>query len=279
MDPHKTSQHALQLKKRSQNMGEGSENVGMGRWMVSYADFITLLFTFFVVMYSISLVNEGKYKVLSESLKMAFPQATLIHIPPPTTPLVEPNPQAPLSGLTFLGKKQILVDKRTAQLGVQQRKIEIRMNKLSDGLNQVLAPMIKSNLVSIYQTKRGVVVDISASTLFRSGEAVLQANSLEVLREVATVLSVEDMPIEVEGHSDDIPITTAQFPSNWELSSARASSVARILIASGVLVNRLSVVGWAANKPLVPNDSAENRARNRRVTIVVVSPNLDLDQK
>jgi len=97
----------------------------------------------------------------------------------------------------------------------------------------------------------------------------------DVLRQVAAVLSKEELPIEVEGHSDDIPIATAQFPSNWELSSARASSVVRMLIDNGVPAKRLAVVGLASNQPLVPNDSPENRARNRRVTITIMSPNVE----
>jgi chemotaxis protein MotB len=118
-------------------------------------------------------------------------------------------------------------------------------------------------------------MDISASTLFGMGEAVLQPASVDVLRQVAAVLSKEDMLVEVEGHTDDTPIATAQFPSNWELSSARASSVVRILTDSGVPAKRLAAVGLASNQPLAPNDSAENRARNRRVTITIASPNLD----
>ncbi len=99
---------------------------------------------------------------------------------------------------------------------------------------------------------------------------------LGVLRQVAAVLSrEEELPVEVEGHSDDIPIATAQFPSNWELSSARASSVARMLIDNGVSARRLAVVGLASNQPLVPNDSPENRARNRRVMITILSPNVE----
>lgn len=118
-------------------------------------------------------------------------------------------------------------------------------------------------------------MDISASTLFGTGEAVLQPSSLDVLRQVAVVLSKEDMSIEVEGHTDDTPIATAQFPSNWELSSARASSVVRMLADNGIPAKRLAVVGLASNQPLVPNNSVENRARNRRVTITIASPNLD----
>ncbi|OGS96121.1 MAG: flagellar motor protein MotD, partial [Gallionellales bacterium RBG_16_56_9] len=225
------------------------------RWLISYADFVTLLFAFFVVMYSISSVNEEKYKTFSDSLNVAF---TNQPSSASTTALV-PNQQEQML--------KALVERRTARLGEQQRKIQERMKNLAGGLNQVMASLIKQRMVSINQTKRGVVVDISASTLFRTGEATLQPGMLDVLRQVAVVLGKEELPIEVEGHTDDIPIATAQFPSNWELSSARASSVARMLIDNGVPAKRMAVVGLASNQPLVPNDSPEGRARNRRVTI------------
>ncbi len=232
------------------------------RWMISYADFVTLLFAFFVVMYSISSVNEEKYKTFSNSLSIAFTK----------------QPTAATTGVVSSQQDQMLkalVDRRTARLGEQQRKIQERMKNLASGLSQVMASLINQRTVSIDQTKRGVVIDISASMLFRTGEAALQPGMLDVLRQVAAVLSKEELPIEVEGHSDDIPIATAQFPSNWELSSARASSVARMLIDNGVPAKRLAVVGLASNQPLVPNDSPENRARNRRVIITIMSPNVE----
>jgi len=228
------------------------------RWMISYADFVTLLFAFFVVMYAISSVNEEKYRTFSDSLNIAF-----THHP-------DAVPAAPQSG-----QFGTLVDRRTARLGEQQRKIQERMKNLAGGLSQVMASLIGQRAVSISQTRRGVVIDISASTLFRTGEAALQPGALDVLRQVAVVLSKEDLSIEVEGHSDDMPISTTQFPSNWELSSARASSVARLLIDNGVSAKRLAVVGLASNQPLVPNDSPENRARNRRVTVTIISPNVE----
>jgi len=254
-----------------------TEHSNTDRWLVSYADFITLLFAFFVVMYSISSVNEAKYKIFSDSLSTAFTQRLTA-----TAPLVQPNPtlapsnpQKPLFINTLTSRNKVLVDKHTAQLGEQQRKIEERMKKLSAELGQVMSSMIRQNMVNINQTQRGVVVDISASTLFGTGETILQMGSLDVLHQVAAVLSKENMPIEVEGHTDDIPIATEQFPSNWELSSARASSVVRLLVDSGVPAKQMSVVGLASNQPLAPNNSAENRAKNRRVTITIVSSNLD----
>lgn len=232
------------------------EHDNRDRWLISYADFVTLLFAFFVVMYSISSVNEEKFKTLGVALNSALNKHA---IPVTPTAMPEQNPQ-------------FMVDRNTARLGVQQRKIQERMKNLGAGLSQVMSELIAQHQVSVNQTKRGVEIDISASTLFRTGEATLQPSTLEVLRKVAAVLSKEELPIEVEGHTDDIPIATAQFPSNWELSSARASSVVRLLIESGVSAKRLAVVGLAANQPLAPNNSPENRARNRRVTITIVSP-------
>jgi chemotaxis protein MotB len=233
------------------------------RWLISYADFVTLLFAFFVVMYSISSVNEGKYKTFSNSLSLAF----------------NTNPNQ-ATNATLNPQEQVLknlVDRRTVRLGEQQRRIEESMKVLAEGLKQVMLPMIGQGLVGINQTKRGVVIDISASALFRTGDATLQPDVQDVLRKVAAVLGKENQPIEIEGHTDDVPIKTAQFPSNWELSSARASSVARLLIENGVAAPRLSVVGLASNQPLVPNDSPEHRAKNRRVTITILSPNVERD--
>ncbi|MGC2164641.1 MAG: flagellar motor protein MotD [Gallionella sp.] len=230
------------------------------RWLISYADFVTLLFAFFVVMYSISSVNESKYKIFSNSLSIAF--SSQANSPNDTVVPAEPN--------VLL---RALVDRRTARLGEQQRKIQEKMTQIANGLSKVMSPIIKQGMVSVTPVNRGVILDISASSLFKTGEAVLQPGSLPVLLEVSNVLRTEALPIEVEGHTDDIPISTTQFPSNWELSSARASSVVRKLIENGVPENQLSVVGLASNHPLVPNDGPENRARNRRVTITILSPN------
>ncbi len=245
------------------------EHVNHDRWLISYADFVTLLFAFFVVMYSISSVNDTKYKNFSDSLSIAFSNQ-----PNSSFTTIVPNEQVQLL--------KALVEKRTARLVEQQRKLQERMNHLAGGLKKVLSPLIKQRQVEINSTKRGVVINISASSLFKIGEAEIQPGALEVLRQVAAVLrdeelpiSDEALPIEVEGHTDDIPIMTAQFPSNWELSSARASSVVRMLVNSGVPEKRMAAVGLASNQPLVPNDTAENRDRNRRVSITILKPDLE----
>jgi chemotaxis protein MotB len=235
------------------------EHDNRDRWLISYADFVTLLFAFFVVMYSISSVNEEKYKSFGEALNTAFNKEA------------EPQVGSGEQGVLFMA------DRETLRLAEQQRKRQEQMKNLSVGLSQVMSDLIEQNQVSVRQTKRGVEIDISASTLFGTGEASLQPGALAVLRQVAGVLGREEFSIEVEGHTDNIPIATAQFPSNWELSAARASSVARLLGDGGVPARRLAVIGRASNQPQAANDTAEGRAKNRRVTIIVVSPGAGSD--
>lgn len=234
------------------------------RWLISYADFITLLFAFFVVMYAISSVNEGKYKVLGSSLGSAFGVSSL-----------KPGE----SGAIRLTEEEIyfksIVDRRNARLAEQQRKQNERMIKLVSVLNQVMSSFVKNGQMSVSQTGRGVVLDINASALFAPGDAVLAAAAQKTLADVAKVLVDGDQSIEVEGHTDNLPISTPLYPSNWELSSARASSVVRLFIGQGVAAKRLTVVGSADNHPVLSNDTAEGRTRNRRVTITVLTPELE----
>jgi len=234
------------------------------RWLISYADFITLLFAFFVVMYAISSVNEGKYKVLGTSLGSAFGLSQL-----------QPVETGPIR----LTEEEIyfksIVDRRNARLAEQQRKQNERMQKLATTLSQVMDPFVKSGQMTVSQTARGVMLDINASTLFSQGEAEIAGEARNTLAEVAKVLVEGDQSIEVEGHTDNLPISTPMYPSNWELSSARASSVVRLFIEQGVGATRLSAVGSADNHPLISNDTPEGRTRNRRVTITVLAPELE----
>ena len=235
------------------------------RWMVSYADFITLLFAFFVVMYAISSVNEGKYKVFSVSVNHAFGA----------------NGQAGEGSAVHLSEEEIyfkaLVDRRNARMAEKQRKQNERMQTLAKTLNETMDKFVKSGQMNVSQTGRGVELEINASALFNQGEADIQPEAKKTLADAAKVLVDSDYAIEVEGHTDNLPISTARFPSNWELSSARASSVVRLFIDQGVAAKRLKAVGSADNQPVQSNDSAEGRARNRRVTITVLTPEPDAD--
>jgi chemotaxis protein MotB len=234
------------------------------RWLISYADFITLLFAFFVVMYALSSVNENKYKTFGLSLGNAFGITT---------------PRPGESSAIHLTEQEIyfksIVDRRDARLAEQQRKQNERMQHLFSTLNQVMDAFVKNGQMTVTQTSRGVMLDINASALFAQGDAVIATVAQKTLSEVASVLVDGDQLIEVEGHTDNVPISTPVYPSNWELSSARASSVVRLFIDQGIVAKRLTVVGSADNHPVLSNDTNEGRARNRRVTITVLSPDLE----
>ena len=233
------------------------------RWLISYADFITLLFAFFVVMYAISVVNEGKYKTFGASLISAFSGRTN----------VEKIASLELSDPGSFSLLKALTTRRSAKTAEErQRKQREYMQSVTKILSRVMASLVKSGQVDVTNTSRGVVLEINASALFAQGEADLQGDATKILSDVAQVLVQGDQAIEVEGHTDTSPISTPQFPSNWELSSARASSVVRLFIDQGVAATRLTAVGSADNLPVASNDTPEGRARNRRVTVTLLAP-------
>jgi chemotaxis protein MotB len=221
------------------------------RWLVSYADFITLLFAFFVVMYAISAVNEGKYRVLSSALGSAFGSAPETGKGADKVKLIAPLTKAHVSEVVHQESRQ--------------------MTGIANDLLQSLSPLVKEGKVRVTQTARGVNVEINASLLFSPGEANLTEESKKALQAIAVVLKDQRNDMEIDGYTDDVPISNSLFPSNWELSAVRAGSVAREFVASGIAENRLMVVGYGSNKPIMPNDSVENRARNRRVEVVILS--------
>jgi chemotaxis protein MotB len=223
------------------------------RWLISYADLITLLFAFFVVMYAISVVNEGKYKVFSVAIGDAFGQKDKV------TAIDDVQPMFPLPNA---------LQKRRAEALVKERQ---SLTRLASDLSSTLAPLVKEGKVRVTQSSRGVTVEINASVLFDPGEAVLMPESREALTALAVLLKDDNHAVQVEGHTDVTPISNALFPSNWELSSVRASSVVRLFVENGVAAGRLTAVGHGANIPVASNDTPEGKARNRRVSVSILS--------
>lgn len=227
------------------------------RWMVSYADFITLLFAFFVVMYALSSVNEGKYRVLSDSMVSAFRN---VHI--------NTSSQVPLMTIP-----PIQIQKSTAvraQEAARQRQRD-KMRNVAKDIMEVMAPLIEQGKVRVIETSRGVSIEINDSILFSPGQALLQPPLVKAMQGIAEVLAPTDFPVIIEGHTDNVPIRNAQFPSNWELSAVRATTVLRLFSDAGVAAERLTAIGYADTRPVEPNLLADGRARNRRVTILIES--------
>ena len=241
--------------------GHEDEHENLERWLVSYADFITLLFAFFVVMYAISSVNEGKYRVLSDSLVSAFRNVTIT----PGGPVVVVAGRSP--GETV---KQVVVreDPKQSEARQQQRQ---KMRNVAKDIFAVLAPLVQQGKVRVLETSRGVTIEINDSILFAPGQAQLEATSVKAMKAVGDVLANTDFPITIEGHTDNIPIKTPQFPSNWELSAVRATTVLRLFVDNGVVQEHLTAIGYGDTRPVEPNDTVEGRARNRRVSILIDS--------
>lgn len=230
------------------------------RWLVSYADFITLLFAFFVVMYSISSLNEGKYKILSDSLVGVFNQPDRAVKP---IPIGEEQPRTSHEDLSASD---------TAQAG--DAPID-PLDSIVRSMRAAFADLIGSHQLTVRGNEQWVEIELNSSLLFPSGDALPNDMAFGILDKVANILAPFDNPIHVEGFTDNLPISTDKYPTNWELSAARAGSVVRMLAAGGVQASRLAAVGYGEFQPIADNSTAEGRARNRRV-ILVISRNLDV---
>ncbi|HEB59879.1 MAG TPA: flagellar motor protein MotD [Gammaproteobacteria bacterium] len=231
------------------------------RWLVSYADFITLLFAFFVVMYSISSINEGKYRVLSDTLVAAF------KTPPKSPQPINVGKTAEPSGA--VGKS---AEPAHIQLPPKPAvPTEARMAEISERVTQALAPLIDQNLVKVTRNKLWVKIEMDNRLLFEVASAELNSQAIPALEKLAHELATLPNYIEVEGHTDNIPIRNTIYPSNWELSAARAASVVRLFMDAGVAPERLAAIGFGEFRPLADNGSATGRRRNRRVAIVILA--------
>jgi chemotaxis protein MotB len=234
------------------------------RWLVSYADFITLLFAFFVVMYAISSVSEGKYRVLSDSMVAAFRNVTVNS----TGLTIATQPVAPSA------PRQI-APKRNAKAEEQKRQARERMQHMAEEILAALGSLVKEGEVSVTEGPNGLSVEINSSVLFPPGDAQLESRAASALRAVARVIAPTQYAVTVEGHTDTTPISTPHFPSNWELSVVRASTVIRLFVDAGVEPQRLAAMGYGEQRPLASNDTPEGRARNRRVTITIAAGTTD----
>jgi len=236
------------------------------RWLISYADFITLLFAFFVVMYAISSINEGKYRVLSDALNSAFRT-----VPGDTSgaqAVVNPNAPTPVAIPLRRPQPSLKTDEASR---INREKVR----NMAKEINAILAPLVQEGKVRVTEGARGITVEINASVLFAPGDSRLDLVAIKALTAVARVIAPSTFPVIVEGHTDNIPISNVLFPSNWELSGVRASSVVRLFIDNGVDPRRLTATGYADQRPIADNSTPDGRQRNRRVAITIESQNPD----
>ncbi len=221
--------------------GDGGDHgaTGMMRWLLTYADLITLLMAFFIVMYAISNVDAARYQALASSLRSSF----------------------------FAGNSYVELPLQ----GVSQTEKE-PLQALGEEMATALAEMGLEGQAAVFRTERGVVISLYGAVLFDLGKADIRPDAARVLDRIAVALGRVPNYVSVEGSTDDLPINTALFPTNWELSVRRATSVVRYFIDNHRLSpSRFLATGYGEFQPMFPNDSPENRSRNRRVDIVVLS--------
>jgi chemotaxis protein MotB len=226
------------------------------RWLISYADFITLLFAFFVVLFATGQSDKRKKVELAASIQSAFSEMG-IFAPHAELPLVSPK----------VGGGDASFAWNTPEGRESMAAVEARVR-------QAAQPEIANGLIGIHESANGLVISLQEAGFFDSGAANIRLSAMPVLDRIARVLP--ETALRVEGHTDNVPIHTAQFASNWELSSSRASSIARLLLLhANVHAEEISVAGYAEYHPAASNATPEGRARNRRVDIVLMRANAE----
>jgi chemotaxis protein MotB len=247
------------------------------RWLVSYADFITLLFAFFVVMYSISSVNEGKYKVLSHSLEGVFngPQKTVEPIQiGDATPRSKPSSSRDIHIKPVAEQpKPEAFEKKKPDVSAE----DIQLEKIAGEFEESFEDLIFEEKVSVKKTDDWIEISLDDTVVFQSGGVEPVDEALPLIEKIARIMDKHDNAMLVEGHTDNVPIRSPVFPSNWELSAARAATVVRYLALEGISSARMGAMGYGQFQPVARNDTRAGKAKNRRV-VLLISKSKDIRQ-
>lgn len=250
------------MSRRRKKRGEEGQQ---DRWMITYADMITLLLTFFIVMYSMSEVQNDKFNAIVQSLQNAFQTKT-----------IESVPEADELGVD-VAKESLPAPEKIPQGHSENNESEEQLDQLYQKLQDYIAKNGLDGAISLQNQPRGVQMTFHNNILFDLGQAKIKKEARPVLQKVGGLVEAVDNPIRIEGHTDDQPIIDGeQFASNWELSTARSQSVRRYLQKEdSIKPARMSVVGYGEYQPKAKNDTATHRAQNRRVNLVVLRQGAD----
>jgi chemotaxis protein MotB len=274
-------------RRRRRGGGGGHGEASAERWLLTYADMITLLLALFIVLWSISSVNISKFAALKQSLAQAFSgkvlqgsSGVLDGGPSPLNPQgaqVETSVEAsssPDSSATSLPNPNSIAETIRNQINASISQSELdNLRRIQAEVRAAAKQLGLSQTIQTRIDERGLVIRVlTDKVLFASGQAVLEPQATPLLGDIGRILATNDMtnPIRVEGNTDNVPISTAAYPSNWELSTARAAAVLEVLIKSGLPQKRLSLAGYGEQNPVASNRTARGRSLNRRVDVVVL---------
>jgi chemotaxis protein MotB len=260
------------------------QHVNHERWLVSYADFITLLFAFFVVLYSSSQVDKRKAGHLALAIQIAFQELGVFQASSTKVPVKDDNamPFEKVQVIENIDKdmdlkrivnpmKGVLSSASPSQAQTQSQFLSLQ--EAQQEIQKALDPEIQRHEVAMSVRGEGLVVSLREMGFFESGSSSIRPKSLDAIGRLANVLNKRPENLRIEGHTDNIPIHTPRFANNWELSTARATGLIQVLISTyGILPNRLSVAGYAEFHPVSSNETPEGRAKNRRLDVVILTP-------
>lgn len=243
------------------------------RWLVSYADFVTLLFAFFVVLYASAQIDKRKAVKLSGAIEAAFQQLGAFQGQPAKTGQIDPSVALPADAASSDDAAKNLLRLTTSDPGLQEANRKANdFHALRTELEKALAAEIRRNEVALRMDPDGLVVSLREIGFFDSGSATIKPGAEGAFSRVAHILQAHSCAMRIEGHTDTVPIHTSQYASNWELSTARATEMVKSLIEDhGVSPERLSAAGYAEFHPVASNDTAKGRQLNRRVDIVILA--------
>jgi chemotaxis protein MotB len=238
--------------------------VSQDRWLVSYADFITLLFAFFVVLFATAKADQRKQAEFSQSINDAFRALGIF-------PDALRRPAGSNAAFTGTEKPALPMNIVMGEDVLAPAQVKADLDRIGRELQQTLSNEVAKHTVSIEMGNDGLVISLREAGFFASGSAITKPQTQEILRRISTAINRTPYNLRIEGHTDNVPIHNAQFDSNWELSTARATSIARLLLAMKTIrADRLSAAGYAEFHPVASNDTDEGRARNRRVDLVIL---------
>jgi chemotaxis protein MotB len=248
------------------------------RWLVSYADFITLLFAFFVVLYASSQADKKKAAVVAASIKGAFQQLGVFTGSATEGIGVPGSPGIPRPDMTDAPLKLVKVA-GSAEKNAGLTGYGVDVDKLRRELESALGDEIRQHEIQMRVTPEGLVVSLREVGFFNSGQAELLKNGHDTLTRIATILGGHGFEIRVEGHTDNVPVHNSRFSSNWDLSTARATAVVSLLVERhGFDPALVSAAGYSKYRPVENNATAQGRAANRRVDLVVVGHREEKDK-
>lgn len=246
------------------------------RWLVSYADFITLLFAFFVVLYASAQIDKRKVGQLAMAIQVAFQKMGVFDASntKPEVLQTEPMPFSNVQMVENATRSQDLNQLVSSPQGDPTEAARRAMNQIQNQLQNTLQPELQNRTVSVNATKEGIVVSLREKGFFASGSANLRPEAENTLADFVKVVAPYHVRIRIEGHTDNMPIHNSRYDSNWDLSTARATEIIKLFISKyGIAPDRLSAAGYGEYYPAASNDTPSGRAMNRRVDLVILTPN------